>query len=290
MVVQQGLVWILGYVQGEKMSDENTLIPTVPPGATIAPITRADFAQLASQRSLLREFVAKQLARAVDFGVIPGCEKPSLFKPGAEKLGIIFKLVPTQILTKETVDIQNNYAQYSYRCELRHRETGQLIATCEGTCGSQEKKYRERTVWEYSPPDGKKIPRKEVTPVGDLLNTLMKMAQKRAYVGAMIVATGASDFFTQDLDDMSDAQSIGATPEIRDVGSNIPNVTRVSSEPHQKHDHQKETYLAEALVDYDEREFAKRAGFKWDKEAKKWLKRVSADEVAGFAFKTQRLS
>lgn len=33
-------------------------------------------------------------------------------------------------------------------------------------------------------------------------NTLMKMAQKRAFVGATLLATGASEFFTQDTEDM----------------------------------------------------------------------------------------
>lgn len=33
-------------------------------------------------------------------------------------------------------------------------------------------------------------------------NTLQKMAQKRAYVGAILIATGGSEFFTQDVEDM----------------------------------------------------------------------------------------
>lgn len=37
----------------------------------------------------------------------------------------------------------------------------------------------------------------------DQLNTLRKMGQKRSFVGALILATGASQFFTQDIDDMA---------------------------------------------------------------------------------------
>lgn len=33
-------------------------------------------------------------------------------------------------------------------------------------------------------------------------NTIMKMAQKRAFVGAILISTGASEFFTQDIEDM----------------------------------------------------------------------------------------
>jgi hypothetical protein len=36
----------------------------------------------------------------------------------------------------------------------------------------------------------------------DLVNTLQKMAQKRALVAAVLVGTGASQFFTQDIEDM----------------------------------------------------------------------------------------
>ena len=56
-------------------------------------------------------------------------------------------------------------------------------------------------------------------------NTIMKMAQKRAFVGAILVATGASEFFTQDIEDMEingaiysdihpieDAEVISTTP------------------------------------------------------------------------------
>ena len=34
-------------------------------------------------------------------------------------------------------------------------------------------------------------------------NTIQKMAQKRAYVGAILNATGASEFYTQDVEDMN---------------------------------------------------------------------------------------
>ncbi len=40
--------------------------------------------------------------------------------------------------------------------------------------------------------------------VFDLLNTIMKMSQKRAYVAATIAATKAHDLFTQDIEDMAE--------------------------------------------------------------------------------------
>ncbi len=36
----------------------------------------------------------------------------------------------------------------------------------------------------------------------DQINTIQKMAQKRSLVGAVLIATGATEFFTQDLEDL----------------------------------------------------------------------------------------
>ena len=37
--------------------------------------------------------------------------------------------------------------------------------------------------------------------VADVVNTIQKMAQKRALVAATLIATSASEFFTQDIED-----------------------------------------------------------------------------------------
>lgn len=166
------------------------------------PVTKADLNAFGEQRQMLTEFVAKQLRREVDFGVVPGTPKPSLFKPGAEKLNRLFGLGCRYTLTDKMIDIQGNFALFTYKCEIYHLKTGNVIAESEGTCNSQEKKYKERKVWKKE--GGRNVQSVEPTPVADILNTLMKMAQKRAYVGATIQATGASDFFTQDLEDHED--------------------------------------------------------------------------------------
>jgi hypothetical protein len=48
--------------------------------------------------------------------------------------------------------------------------------------------------------------------VADLVNTIQKMAQKRALVAATLIATSASEFFTQDVEDTS-GDSFGITDE-----------------------------------------------------------------------------
>lgn len=164
------------------------------------PVTQADFDDLSNQRKMLKSFVSQQLKSDVDFGIIPGTPKPSLFKPGAEKLNRLFGLGAKFTLMDKEFDRPDNFAMYTYKCEIVHLKSGRVIAECEGSCNSQETKYKEKSVYEGKG-QYRKYKGKEATPIADIANTLMKMSQKRAMVGATILACAASDFFTQDLED-----------------------------------------------------------------------------------------
>lgn len=169
------------------------------------PVSQADLNQLSEQRKMLKEFIKNELVVDVDFGIIPGTPKPSLYKPGAEKLNRLFGLGAKFTCVEKEVDRRDNFASYTYKCEIYHLKSGRVIAECEALCNSQEKKYKERSVWKKE--NGKSYKVTEPTPIADIQNTLMKMSQKRAMVGATILACGASDFFTQDLEDMDDESS-----------------------------------------------------------------------------------
>lgn len=228
----------------------------------IAPVTAVSVAVERYQEML--DFVKKVLREGVDFGKIPGVDKASLQKPGAEKLASFFGLRPEMILLEKTEDWDSGLFYYRYQCRL-YRE-GHLVAAMEGSASSYESKYRYRWVREddypgdkskaktkggrisefafaieqaqTSGPYGKppeywdrfktaienetavKVQRKtkkgmmdaweidgtlyrvQNEDMADIVNTVQKMAQKRAYVGTVIVATNASEYFTQDLEDM----------------------------------------------------------------------------------------
>ena len=96
---------------------------------------------------------------------------------------------------------------FTYKCVIFHLGSGNDIAECEASVNSQETKYKERTVWRTRKRENGTTYRenvKEETAVFDILNTLQKMAQKRALVGATLLATAASEYFTQDLLDPED--------------------------------------------------------------------------------------
>jgi hypothetical protein len=86
------------------------------------------------------------------------------------------------------------------------------VAECIATANSQEEKYREKTKWRTNE-KGVREQTKIETPIADVINTLQKMAQKRALVGATILATGASEYFTQDVLDEDSAPEVHVAPK-----------------------------------------------------------------------------
>jgi hypothetical protein len=149
------------------------------------------------------------------FGVIPGCNKPSLWKPGAEMICSTFHLSP-HILSEEVTETEGSIRVIT-RIALFSPD-GINRGEGSGLCESNEEKYKWRKAvcdeeWENTPEDMRRIKygksRGDVyktnqirTNHADLANTILKMAYKRALVAATLVVTGASDIFTQDVEDM----------------------------------------------------------------------------------------
>lgn len=196
------------------------------------PITEAGVKEISERKKLLAKFIRKEMKPDIDFGIIPGTQKASLFKPGAEKLARLFGLGVRIVDSQKEIDLHQNFAMFTYRMEAYHLATGVVVAQCEGACNSFEKKYKDRAVYEYNRSTNRKEKvRDEETPIGDVLNTLMKMAQKRGYVGVIMQATGASDFYTQDVEDETDAEAIGldTRPKPQTVKAKVPGVKSAGS-------------------------------------------------------------
>lgn len=174
----------------------------------------------------------------VDYGTIPGTDKPTLLKPGAEKLCTFFGLCPEFTPLDEVVDwdATEPFFFFRYNCTLKTRDGRFMAGSGIGSCNSREKKYRYRlqslrcikcgeelrkskTSQEYycwvktggcgatfkldDPQITNQEPGYIPNPdIADCVNTIDKMAQKRALIAATLVAVGASDFFTQDLEDL----------------------------------------------------------------------------------------
>lgn len=199
-----------------------------------------------SRREQLVKFTKAIMIEGSDYGKIPGTDKPTLLKPGAEKLVVFFGLAPVFVPTLTVQDWTGAehggepLFYYRYKCELYRN--GVLMATGEGSCSSRESKYRYRKGERVCPECGKPAIRKDTKgkqggwycwakldgcgtqfqkgdarieqqetgrvpnpDVADLDNTILKMAQKRALIAAVLIGVNASEFFTQDMEDFVDS-------------------------------------------------------------------------------------
>lgn len=140
------------------------------------------------------QFVQQVFQQDVDFGIIPGTKKPTLYKSGAEKLVKLFGLYHRLELISKVEDytgIQHGLDfplfVYHYKCQLFNKG-GDIIAEGEATCSSAEWKYKKQGV----------------QGIWNSQNTICKISQKRALIAAVLIGVGASEFFTQDLEDFRD--------------------------------------------------------------------------------------
>ena len=169
------------------------------------------------------------LKKGVDFGVIPGTgDKPTLLKPGAEKLCGLFNFCPKFPIVDKVVDFERGMFYFQYECQLVDIGSGLVVATGIGSCNSREAKYRYRWIYEKEAKalglDPAKLTKKEFKGnsgpyfkyridndnPADQLNTIDKIAQKRALVAATLIGAHASEYFTQDIEDLRDFGYIDA--------------------------------------------------------------------------------
>ncbi len=222
----------------------------------------------------LQEFRA-EMKEGHDYGTVPGSSKPTLLKPGAEKLCTFFGLsVPEPVIVEKIEDWTGReygepFFYYLIRQDLERN--GKVVASQMGSCNSMESKYRYRWVPEHEIPAGMpasslkkrsgalwepdfaiqkgetggkygkpaeywkqfrdaiqarqatrvdKVSRNGKLIVGweidgtlfrvpnpdicDMVNTILKMSQKRAIVAATLIAVNASEYFTQDIEDVAE--------------------------------------------------------------------------------------
>lgn len=178
--------------------------------------------EIRKQVNLIQQVMREVMVEGEHYGVIPGCKKKSLFKPGGEKLAMTFRLGARYEELPGSVE-SDNFINYKIDCELFHILTGQVVGHGRGTCNSKEKKYRTRMVYANKATEEEKVIGKKETRQGDkgkydvyivpqdpwdVQNTIYKMACKRALIAAILNATAASDIFTQDIEDLPEGTVI----------------------------------------------------------------------------------
>ncbi|SMB97829.1 hypothetical protein SAMN00808754_1971 [Thermanaeromonas toyohensis ToBE] len=128
--------------------------------------------------------VKSTLREGHDYGVIPGTgSKPTLLKPGAEKILMLLGLTSEYELIEKITDYEKGFFAFTVKCVIYRN--GQKITEGMGHANTREKRYTSG---------------KQQDPY-TLANTVLKMAKKRAQVDAVLTVASLSEIFTQDLED-----------------------------------------------------------------------------------------
>lgn len=174
-------------------------------------------AEIRADVNLIQQVLKAVMKKDVHYGVIPGTPKPTLYKPGAEKILSTFRLNAEPLIE----DLSSpDEIRYRIRIRVTHQVTKLEIGWGVGECSSDETKYkwvkpvcneeydetpedRRREKW-MKGKDGKpNYKQKQIRPnLKDVANTILKMSKKRGLVDATLTCTGASDVFDQDIEDM----------------------------------------------------------------------------------------
>lgn len=151
---------------------------------TLSVIDSMDIGEINSTINKIGQFqkvVQSQLMQNHDYGVIPGTPKPTLLKPGAEKILMLLGLRSEFDIVDSTRDFEKGFFQYQVKCKLFRGDM--LVTEGLGSCNNRERKYLKMDPYTMD-------------------NTVLKMAKKRALVDAALLVGSLSDIFTQDLEDI----------------------------------------------------------------------------------------
>lgn len=151
--------------------------------------------QTMSKIAQFQAVVQKTLKPNHDYGIIPGTgEKPTLLKPGAEKILMLFGLTSEYEEIERIQDYENGFFAFTIKCILS--KDGKKITEGVGHANTREKKYAKQDPY-------------------SIANTVLKIAKKRALIDATLTVAALSEIFTQDLED-----DIEGTPVEEKASSN----------------------------------------------------------------------
>ncbi len=167
--------------------------------------------QIRTHINLIQQVLKSVMKKDVHYGIIPGTTKPTLYKPGAEYIMVLFRLNGKPIIEDLSTE---DAIRYRVSIQVTHQITKNEIGWGVGECSSDEEKYKWKKCYveEYNAtpedrrrlkyyPEGKPAMQVRANPA-DIANTILKMAKKRALTDATLTCTAASDVFDQDLEDL----------------------------------------------------------------------------------------
>src|SRR5271167_1156747 len=121
--------------------EDNEMIPAST-GMILSPVMNIQVAK--ARLKEFQEFVQDYLKEGEDYGTIPGTPKPTLYKPGSDKLCELYGLSDSYRIVSKTEDFSIGLFDYTIEAILTSRAGEFVVATGLGSCSSYESKYRWR--------------------------------------------------------------------------------------------------------------------------------------------------
>lgn len=190
---------------------------------SICIIDNVNLQQVSSTMQKIAQFqtvIQRTLKKDHDYGVIPGTgNKPTLLKPGAEKILMLMGLTSEYEIVDKVQDYEGGFFAFTIKCTIFRNDL--KITEGVGHANTKEARYARRWVTEKKLPEGSdksSLPKREREgkygkyieyqidndDPYTLANTVLKMAKKRAQVDAVLTVASLSEIFTQDLEDYTD--------------------------------------------------------------------------------------
>lgn len=224
------------------------------------------------QINLIQQVMRFAMKEKEHYGTVPGCgTKMVLFKSGAEKLCLTFRMAPEFKI--ETINLENNHREYRVTCNMTNIKTKEFLGSGIGSASTMESKYRYREDSRKCPKcnqsaitkgkaeygggyycnpkkegcgakfkdkdpqiESQKSGKSENSDIADVYNTVLKIAKKRALVDAALTATAASDIFTQDLEENYSSPTQPQTNKFEIKKKEVANGLSESTTGRDKHD------------------------------------------------------
>lgn len=136
---------------------------------------RGELAEVTEKFKIITEFIGQHFVKGVDYGAAdPRCDKPTLLKPGAEKIVQLFNTRAVWTRDDDTWEMSGREkGLFCYICRIVSNKTGAIVG--EGR-GADRVGNKSRDA-----------------------NKAIKAAEKCALVDACLYAFQLSDFFTQEM-------------------------------------------------------------------------------------------
>ena len=116
--------------------------------------------QVKAQVNLIQEVMKSVMQKGQHYGTVPGCgDKPTLLKPGAEKLMMTFRLAADPQIQEIPTD---DGLTFRVTCRVLNQATGVFLGAGVGEASSREDKYNWRSAvceeeYQATPDDRKRI-------------------------------------------------------------------------------------------------------------------------------------